>query len=415
MRRRLRRKTTVKVDPRDWIDPPFADCPFCAASNAMGLLMVGGRRAVRRCRKCMRECVIALPEPPTPRVLYLDQLVLSNFVKLLLPEHRHKFGAENAATLAGWWPRAYARVEKLVKLGLLVCPPSSLHRRESALNTELFGPLTRLHEHLANEWSFEEHAKVKIDQIYGAFCAWLDGSAVPRVQRGDAVRGVSSWPSLVHITAQVELSLDETEFVRRVRVAQRDNLREIVQEWRGQAGRSYLERQREQLAAFGPAEWPPVVLGELWVLTRHAMDERGIEVRERDATVKRFLDSPEVASIPYARIATGLLAALGWQAARHQAKPVDTGLRDDIQAIATYAPYCDAMFVDRQMRVLLTESPLAHELANRLKVFATDRRAEFDAWLDEVERSAPQGHLRLVREIYGHDWLEPYSSILGAD
>jgi hypothetical protein len=361
----------------------------------------------------MGEGFIELPAPPIPRVLYLDQLVLSNLAKSLLPEYRHKFSDDNPATLYGFWPRVYTRVERLVKLGLLVCPPSSLHRRESALSSQLRAALTRLHEHLASEWSFEEHAKVKNDQLYVAFCAWLDGAPAPAPQRGDALRGEPAWPSLMHVSAHVELSPHEVEQLRRIRLAQRDNLSDIVKEWRGQAGRSYADRQREQLAAFGPGEDPVRPLGNLWVLTRAAMNDRGIEPREREATVRRFLRSAEVADIPYARLAAGLLAAVGWQAERQQAKPVDAGLRDDIQAVATYAPYCDAMFVDNQMRALLTDSPLAAQLPRDLQVFAVDCRAEFENWLDEVERDVPQGHVQLMTEVYGPEWLEPYTGILG--
>jgi hypothetical protein len=131
---------TLTVDPRDWIRPPYADCEQCGAHDAVGLLMVSKLVALHRCRACMRDSRQDLPAPPRPRVLYLDQWALSSLVKARHPETPERFASEDdRAAGAGVWPRLMARIERLVKANLLVCPPSSIHRDESSLDTRLWG------------------------------------------------------------------------------------------------------------------------------------------------------------------------------------------------------------------------------------------------------------------------------------
>lgn len=402
----------ITINPRDWIMLPYDDCQHCATPNGVGLVMVSRDSALRRCRSCMRDYRVELPPSPQPRSLYLDQWALSNLAKALLPETRDRLASGDPAAGAGMWPRLLARIERLVKANLLVCPPSSVHRLESSLNTQLQGALRRLHLYLSGDARFVHHERVKREQLYMAFCAWVDDADPAPARREDVLKLRDGWPDPLQVASSYTLGPDELRAVRARRLTGRANMQQQVELWASQAGRPFAERQAEQLAAYGPGHMPLQPLSELWVLTRHAMEERSIASERWVGEVDRFMHSEAPKATEFARLASGLLAALGWLAERSQAQNVDAGTREDIQAFATYAPFCDAFTVDRRFAHLLRNTPMAEQLPRHLTVFATTELARLEDWLIATERTAPPGHFELVRDIYGDGWLQPYERLL---
>jgi hypothetical protein len=338
-------------------------------------------------------------------------MALSSLAKALLPEHRERFAGDDPATQGGAWPRLFARIERLVKLGLLVCPPSPIHRAETTLDDRLAAPLHRLHQHLAGGGHFVHHTRVKDNQLYLAFCGWLDGSTPRRLERDDVLEGAGRWPNRIEIGLQLQIDAEEVAALRRSREARVPDLEAIVETLRQEGSRPFADRHAERLAAFGRSA-NPAPLSDAWVLMRHALDDREVPVDQRTTKIERFLASDELQQTPFARLGCGLFAALGWLAGRHQAPRIDRGLLSDFQAIAVYAPYCDAMLVDRTCRRLLVDTPLRDELPAGLGVFDVRHLDDLEQWLDGVEARAPDGHLDLVRRVYGETWIEPYATIL---
>lgn len=411
-RGRNRKPATVTIGPRTFVGPPFEPCPACGAHTGLGLLTVRRRGYIKRCIDCLAEQRYELPRPPPPSVLYLDQFAISNLAKALHPEHRHRFHSDEPATQRGFWPRFFARLERLMKLGLLVCPPSSVHRAESLLDDRLAPSLHRLHLHLSGGAELNDHAQVKRDQLYLAFCGWLDGVVPEELTREDVVRGGGEWRDRLQVTTALTIDPREVEAVRAARAAAVPHLEAVVREWSKQHGRSFAERWEEQLRNFGPGLLPVLPLGDTWILLRRALTDRDVAAEHWQSKTEEFLHSEAVKAVPFARLGCGLFAALGWLAEREQAGKVDRGLRDDFQAIATYAPYCDALLVDRRCRQLLLETPLGDAQPEGLRVFDARALDELEAWLDEIEADAPAEHVSLVTRIYGEAWLEPYASIL---
>jgi hypothetical protein len=199
---RISSPASLTVDPRDWIRPPYSDCEECGAGASVGLLMISGPFVVRRCRACMGDSRERLPPPPQPRVLYLDQWALSSLAKARLPGTRARFASEHdSAAGAGAWPRLLSRIERLVKAGLLVCPPSSVHRAESSLDTRRWDALRRLHVYLSGGARFADHKQVKRDQLYAEFCAWLDGEEPAFPDREAVLRLRRGWPDLLQVSS----------------------------------------------------------------------------------------------------------------------------------------------------------------------------------------------------------------------
>jgi hypothetical protein len=376
--------------------------------------MVSGTTVVRRCRSCMRDSRQRLPVPPRPRVLYLDQWALSSLAKARLPDTRERFASEHDhAAGAGVWPRLLARIERLVKANLLVCPPSSIHRAESSLDTRLWHALRRLHVYLSGDARMVHHERLKRDQLYESFCAWLDGVEPSLARREDVVRTRDGWPELLQVMASYRPEPAEIDALRAGRHAHSGRLQGQVDAWASQV-RSFDERRDEQLSAYGPSFLPVAPLSELYALTQHALSERSIAPERRVSEVERFLRSDWPGRTPFARLASDVFASMGWLAEHDQKPTIDAGMIADVQAFAAYAPFCDAFTVDSRFAHMLRTSPMKDRLPSDTAIFGARELTALEGWLIGVERAAPAGHFDLLSAIYGPGWLEPYAAILDA-
>jgi hypothetical protein len=138
---------SFRFDPRDLITGPFEDCPECNAPGELGLLMVTGRGYVKRCRRCRSDRSFELPALNN-RVIYLDQHAISHLAKSIHPDFRDQYAPGNPRTQDGFWPDLFARLDRLSKLQLAVCPESTLQRQESLLDDRLASLLRTMYEHL---------------------------------------------------------------------------------------------------------------------------------------------------------------------------------------------------------------------------------------------------------------------------
>jgi hypothetical protein len=80
---------------------------------------------------------------------------------------------------------------------------------------------------------------------------------------------------------------------------------------------------------------------------------------------------------------------------------VDRGLMNDVRTISTYAPYVDALFIDKRCAALLKEEPLRAELNYKARVFSMDDTDEFLGYLREIEGQTPDEVREYAAMIYG--------------
>ncbi|MCB0879401.1 MAG: hypothetical protein KDC46_10555 [Thermoleophilia bacterium] len=103
-----------------------------------------------------------------------------------------------------------------------------------------------------------------------------------------------------------------------------------------------------------------------------------------------FLKGEQIKALPYTRIKSALWAGIARQYADGKSKPPDQGMANDVEYIATYLPYVDAMFVDRRCWALATANPVAEciaEAGRAGQLFSVGNLDEFDAYLDAIEQS----------------------------
>lgn len=157
---------------------------------------------------------------------------------------------------------------------------------------------------------------------------------------------------------------------------------------------------------------PPMPVMVVFGLTHH-FQEAGASFREAHGKVRQFFASETALAVPANEISSLLMAALARKAAAGQKKVPNRGTPNDINAISSYLPYCEALFVDDQFAGLLREKPLVDLIRPyRASVYSNRTRAAFLKYLVQVERDVASDHRERVIEVYGEEWLISFQSIL---
>ena len=153
-------------DPRMLITGPFHSCPQCGQPE-LGTLSIRDNVHARRCRNCSHNEEERLPTL-AKKLIYLDQMVLSGIAKELDPAWRKKTRRRD-----DFWLEAFDRIDRLVKLQLIVCPNSPIHEIESSFAHQYESVLRRLYKHLASGVGLRFPHQVLLTQLVEAFEAWF--------------------------------------------------------------------------------------------------------------------------------------------------------------------------------------------------------------------------------------------------
>ena len=100
------------------------------------------------------------------KVIYLDQYVISNIMKVLNPVPNKKIDP--------LWKDIYIRLNKLVKLQAAICPISSTHNIESRMYKD-FKKIEKVSINLSNGICFSNLLDLKLNQLLDGLVCWLYG------------------------------------------------------------------------------------------------------------------------------------------------------------------------------------------------------------------------------------------------
>ena len=400
-------------DSRVFITGPRRPCPRCGQVK-LGTLSVTNNLHTRRCGSCFHDEAEPLP-PLAKRMVYLDQMVLSDIAKKLdLVWRDEKPHADD------FWLEAFDRIDRLVKLQLIVCPNSPIHEVESSY-AERYEPVIRcLYEHLASGVSLRFPRQVFVEQLSKAFDAWSTGRDPDwsRITRADVIRGdLDRWSDRLRITVDLGRLPGEIESRRKSRDRAHEGLRQLWEKWASQGAVPFDDRFQEErrgvaTAALGPHR-KPLWLAQLmrWLVGR--LKERGVPGETRLEEAERFLYSEAALSAPENHLGALLFAGLARRAASGQKRVPSRGTPNDMRFISAYLPYCDAMFIDNEFAQLLREEPLATAIKDHSpRIFSARTRDDFLDYLADLEEAAGSAHVDLVTRTYGEKWLKPYRSVL---
>jgi len=116
---------------------------------------------------------------------------------------------------------------------------------------------------------------------------------------------------------------------------------------------------------------------------------------ERLKKISQFFGSDHFQEIPYLWLSARVYAVLkdmvknGAYQNREEAK---NRLNQDIKHVATYAPYCDAFFMDKVMAHIVADPRINLEARFGVKVFSVHNWEDFLRWLSDLETGMSQEH-----------------------
>ncbi|MGD0905097.1 MAG: hypothetical protein ABR924_19530, partial [Terracidiphilus sp.] len=160
---------TKKVfDPRDFISPPFKACPKCG-HETFGVLTISKDSYSRRCRDCWHMATRILLPPVRKKIIYLDQYVVSNLMKLDNPtlQRTDKLAANP------FWQELRDLLKELRDLQLIICPDSASHVSESRISP-FNAELKKTYEHLSGGITFNSFNEISNSQIGELARAWSE-------------------------------------------------------------------------------------------------------------------------------------------------------------------------------------------------------------------------------------------------
>jgi hypothetical protein len=422
------RATFNQFDPVDFIQPPYEKCPECGQVE-FGVLMIHGDNYTRRCRRreCWKTATYRLPRPKKA-VIYLDQHIISDMMKAL-----HPATDPPRAARAAYARQVFEVLDRAVKLQVVICPDSRIHAKESMLAPD-YKALERMYEQLSHKVSFPEVWDIKVAQVVEHARNWHRGEphrpselTVEDVVEDD----VHGWHDNVMIGVRYDPDPVRT---RRDRIE--TTLTPAYHEW-AKVGGSFDEFVEDMVRAFprgvlkefethmkrlpdimagrivpDPQEPDEPLCMEFLNGIAHALHEEGLERRAAKERALEYFKKADHSAVPFVHIESLVCAALGWQLARGgRTKKLGRGTTNDLSAIMHFLPYCDAMYIDGEMRNLLSDSRVVQKLKFRTHVYSRKTCDEFIAYVEGLVASAPAEHLALVRRVYGENCGQPFTDM----
>ena len=359
----------LSIDPRMFISRPFATCPKCG-SPEFGTLMIANNFHARRCRGCSHTERSQLP-PIRKRLIYLDQMVLSNVAKELDPVWRTKTRRPDQ-----FWLELFDQIDRLVKLQILVCPKSPVHEEESAYDDRFEVVLRRLYNHLAAGVSLDFPRRINTLQIWEAISAQEEGRDPDwsRITAEDVVDGnLDKWSDRILLTVNMGHWFGELDERRVSRAEGHKALVDVWNRWRAAKGLTFaiqFERERRAFAKVAidsylrylallhnlntgaevPSDPMALMPSDSVMLVKQLAErlaDEGDDLAERIDRVTKFLCSEPVLLAPKNHIAALLYAGLARRAVGGKKQPPSRGTANDIDVISAYLPYCDARHAAR--------------------------------------------------------------------
>lgn len=384
--------------------------------------MIPGQSYTRRCKECLHTQTWPLPIP-VKKLLYLDQFFVSNVAKLRDP----KLPTAKRQRLDVFYEQVANKIERLCQLQAITCPQSSLHENESMVAPN-FESIREVYRALSGGNSFLDPIIVRDRQLLG-LAKKAAGFVAPEqtFDRRDVLfRDPNEWQDWVRIEVNAPVFPGATDELRQTRDKKAVLFKQVYQAWASDKETSFRDRYREERRGLCRAireRWERAVdryhriqVGELQLADEDALaalepnmrllmeiktvfHNRGFTDQESFQKTWEFLDSDALDNSPYVRTSSLLLAMLARRAANQQASPEKHPFVD-IDMIAAYLPFCDAMFIDKGMHSLLEEQPLKRELPTSARVFSMRNKSEFLGYLDLLEQEISDEHWKIVREIY---------------
>ena len=397
----------------NWERGPFEQCPRCR-EQTFGFLSAGREVMTLRCTKCRYSHNEVLPEVDKATI-YLDQFVFSAIFKI-------KAGGRAPLGHQDFYDEVIPLLRRVVLLQQAILPHSDLHSNETIVFHDPCG-LREAYEDIGGDASLRDSRDVEMDQVFAFARAFRDGGEpLLKLTPDEILQGPrNDWlPDM-----RISVNSDYSQFADGIR-RERDNgfaaLSEVVVAWaeekppfhellrresqfgkhRRTALAAVMHRMAKADARGDGMDMLYAALEPIWrefLMLRDFLRDGGAD-EDAMLRVGAFWDWRRLHEMPFNRIFAYLFAAFGRRVTMGQRK-FTRGLMTDFQAIAAYAPYVDAMFIDRECALLLSEGELSRDLRYRGRIYSYANKDEFLAYLRELEGRATADVRGFTERIYG--------------
>lgn len=325
-----------------------------------------------------------------------------------------------------FWREVEHEIDRAYLLQQVIFPASNIHSDETIVSP-FSSELMLAHEMLSGDVSFSHVDEVNMLQVEEFAKSYLKAGEPPDIafDIDDILDGErNGWLRDMHITVNADYSVF-ADRIRAHRDATASEFVPLLDKWAAEKP-TFEAVLNSELKSFGTANRSALVFAverasrafetsdamaffeklshpvmEQFKRLRAFFEERGVPTSESAKTVSDFWDWPGNEQLPVHKISAYMFAALARKIASGQKRRPTKGMFNDINAIATYGPYVDAMFLDNECAQMLSEYPLSSDLNIRAKIFSTRSGDAFLEYLRSLQSAASPLVCRKAAEIYG--------------
>lgn len=387
----------------------LGDCPGCGAKDSFGNVSVH-EHVLRGCERCQYQSMVWLPEI-RKKVIYLDQFFFSGALRGKDP--RFKVAAE--------------RVKRMSRLQLLVAPYSSVHEDEThqwrghgGMTKDQLMEFIKATSHGAE---FEKDYNVERTQVLKAWEAFLKGQPPEYIfEDRDAIQGaLDEWDDYFRI--DVGGYMRNIELKRQLKEEAVDELVKILDQWQASTqtfdeavaleihdgARQYLNTYLTVLKRYANRDFTAAINSPIVSkVVEHMMHwlSKDQSLPERVQRCTEFFRSPHFAEVPYHWLSSHMFATMremvkrGTFSNRDEARRRLSGVFEDIKHISLYAPYCDAIVIDKFMADLVGKPTINLQERYGVEVFSLSSWDALLNWLDGLEAAMSEEHKAGVAAAY---------------
>ena len=242
------KQRVMKISRRDFISGPYKKCPNseCLADNAFGVFtpIEGSRSYSRECIKCGHQEGFALPDIKK-KILYLDQFVISNLIKLLDKSHpsHKKIKADP------FWESLFIKLEAASKSQAIVCPDSFYHKDESLTGNIDFRLMRRLYEHFSSGKTLYPSVIIEKNQIAQHFEEWLANKKTKFRFEPEEIAFESdlhTWSVGLRISVGGNPYPGQIENLKKTNATTNEQLKKVWARWQSETNIGFVERVKEE-------------------------------------------------------------------------------------------------------------------------------------------------------------------------
>jgi len=357
---------------------------------------------LRGCKRCRYQAQVWLPEIHK-NVIYLDQFFFSGALRG--NDQRFKQATE--------------RVKHMCHLQLLVAPYSSVHEDETH-QWRGYGGMTneQLMEFIkatSRGSEFMKDYSVERTQVLKAWKAFLNGQPPEYIlESKDAIAGnLNEWDDYFRI--DVGGYTRDIELKRRLKSEAVDELIRAFDQWQvssqsfdeavalelHDAGQQYKNTYLTMLHRYAEGDFSaafnsPIVAMVMEHMMHWLPKEQPLP--DRIDRCMEFFQSRHFAEVPNDWLWSHMFATLremvkrGAFSNRQEARKRLNGVFEDMKHISLYAPYCDAIVIDKFMAELVGQPTVDIGKRYGVKVFSLGNWDALLGWLDTLEAGMSEDH-----------------------